>query len=286
MLMEVPLSRTTGMTSVMQNIGKMRNRSFEIGINAGIISTRDINWTAYANMTINQNRVLELATDEPLEATWSIVKPGYPVNQFYMKEWAGVNPENGRPMWYLNEEGDETTEDYNAASKRYVGSADPKVYGGFGTNFRWKGLDASMAFNYRMGGKVFDTGARFTGWGMAGRTPLVEVVENSWTPENPNAKYPQFLYNDPYMGTQNSTRFLMSGNFLRLSNVQVGYTLPMDLTTKFYVEKLRIYLQADNLYTWTAKDFIGYNPETFASGQIAWQYPATTTLMAGLQITF
>lgn len=286
MLMEVPLSRTTGMTSVMQNIGKMRNRGVEIGINAGIISNRDFNWTAYANMTINQNRVLELATDEPLEGTWSIVKPGYPINQFYMKEWAGVNAENGHPMWFLNEEGDETTEDYNAAAKRYVGSAEPKVYGGFGTDFRWKGLDASVAFNYRLGGKVFDTGARFTGWGMAGRTPLVEVVENSWTPENPNAKYPEFIYGDPYMGTQNSTRYLMSGNFLKLSSVQLGYTLPADLTTKFYVEKLRVYLQADNLYTWTAKDFIGYNPETFASGQIAWQYPANTTLMAGLQITF
>lgn len=78
----------------------------------------------------------------------------------------------------------------------------------------------------------------------------------------------------------------MSGNFLKLSNVQVGYTLPIDWTRKALMEKVRIYLSADNLYTWTAKDFIGYNPETFASGQIAWQYPANTTLSAGLQITF
>ena len=285
-LMEVPLSMTTGMTSVMQNIGKIRNRGVEIGINAGIISNQDISWIAYANMTINQNRVIELATDEPLEGNFSIVKPGYPYNQFYMKEWAGVDPENGHPLWYLNEEGDETTDNYNAAAKRFVGSAEPKVYGGFGTQFRYKGLDASVAFNYRMGGKVFDTGAKFTGWGMSGRTPLVTVVENSWTPENPNAKYPQFLYGDPYKATERSTRFLMSGNFLKLSNIQVGYTLPIDWTRKALMEKVRIYLSADNLYTWTAKDFIGYNPETFASGQIAWQYPANTTLSAGLQITF
>ncbi len=270
----------------MQNIGKMRNRGVEVGINAGIISNRDINWTAYANMTFNQNRVLELATDEPLEGTWSIVEPGYPVTQFYMKEWAGVDPANGKPLWYLNEEGDETTSDYNAAAKRYVGAAEPKLLGGFGTNFRWKGFDASLAFNYRLGGKVFDTGAKFTGWGMAGRTPLVTVVENSWTPENPAAKYPQFLYGDPDKSTERSTRFLMSGNYLKLSNIQIGYTLPSLLTSKAYMEKVRIYLSADNLYTWTAKDFVGYNPETFASGQIAWQYPANTTLMAGLQVTF
>lgn len=285
-LMEVPLSRTTGMTSVYQNIGKIRNRGIEIGINAGIISNQDINWTAYANMTYNQNRVIELASDEPLEGTFSIVKPGYPYNQFYMKEWAGVDPENGKPLWYLNEEGDETTSDYNAAAKRFVGSAEPKVYGGFGSQFMWKGLDASVSFNYRLGGKVYDSGAKFTGWGMAGRTPLVEVVENSWTPENTNAKYPQFIYGDPDKGTERSSRFLMSGNFLKLSNVQLGYTLPANLTRKAYIEKLRIYLSADNLYTWTAGDFIGYNPETFASGVIAWQYPANTTLMAGLQVTF
>lgn len=285
-LMEVPLSRTTGMTSVYQNIGKIRNRGIEVGINAGIISNKDINWTAFANLTYNQNRVIELATDEPLEGTWSIVKPGYPYNQFYMKEWAGVDPSNGKPLWYLNEEGNETTSDYNAAAKRYVGSADPKVYGGFGTQFAWKGLDAGFTFNYRLGGKVFDTGHKFTGWGMAGRTPLATVLENSWTPENPNAKYPQFIYGDPDKSTENSSRFLMNGNFLRLSNIQLGYTLPQHITQKALIEKLRIYVSADNVYTWTAKSFIGYNPETFASGQIAWQYPANTTLMAGLQITF
>lgn len=78
----------------------------------------------------------------------------------------------------------------------------------------------------------------------------------------------------------------MSGNYLKLSNIQLGYTLPAALTSKAYIEKLRIYVSADNVYTWTASDFRGYNPETFASGIIAWQYPATTTLMAGLQVTF
>lgn len=285
-LMEVPLSRTTGMTEVMQNIGKIRNRGIEVGINAGIISNQDLNWTAYANLTYNQNRVIELASDEPIESTYTIVKQGYPYNQFYMKEWAGVNPENGMPLWYLNEEGDETTSDYNAAAKRFVGAAEPKFFGGFGTQVTWKGLDFSLAFNYRLGGKVFDSGASFVGWGMAGRTPLVDIVENSWTPENPNAKHPRFLYGDPDKSTSRSSRFLMSGNYLKLSNIQLGYTLPSNLTSKAYIEKLRIYVSADNVHTWTASDFRGYTPETFASGIIAWQYPATTTLLAGLQVTF
>ena len=94
-----------------------------------------------------------------------------------MKEYAGVDSETGKPLWYLNETGDETTSDYNAAAKRYVGDADPNVLGGFGTNLKWKDIDFGLSFNYRLGGKVFDSGASFTGFGMAFRTPLKDVED-------------------------------------------------------------------------------------------------------------
>ena len=78
----------------------------------------------------------------------------------------------------------------------------------------------------------------------------------------------------------------MSGNFLRLSNISIGYTLPKTLIRKAMMEKVRIYLSADNLYTWTVSDFVGYNPETYSTGIIAWQYPASTTFVGGVQISF
>lgn len=68
-----------------------------------------------------------------------------------------------------------------------MGSADPKVFGGFGTSINWKGLDASLSFNYRLGAKVYDYGAAFTGWGMREMTPLKDMALNSWTEDNPNA---------------------------------------------------------------------------------------------------
>lgn len=285
-LFEVPLSMTTGQTSVYQNIGSIRNRGLEFSVNATVMQKRDFTWTAYANLTWNQNRVVKLSTDEPIEDTYSIIEEGRPYRQFYMKEYAGVNRETGKPLWYLNESGDETTSNYNDAAKRYVGSADPKVLGGFGTNLSWKGMDFGIAFNYRLGGKVYDSGARFTGWGMSFRTPLKDVALNSWTEDNKDAKYPQYIYGDPDNATQTSSRFLYDASFLRISNITLGYTLPQKWTQKAFIQKLRIYVSLDNAYTFTASDFVGYNPETYTSGVIAWQYPATRTFTGGIQITF
>ena len=285
-LFQVPLSMTTGMTETYKNIGKIRNHGIEFSVNANILQTKDWTWSAYANLTWNENEVVKLSTDEPIEYTFQIIEEGRPYTQFKMKEYAGVDRETGKPLWYLNETGNETTSDYNAAAKRYVGDADPNVLGGFGTNLRWKDIDFGLSFNYRLGGKVYDSGAAFTGFGMAFRTPLEDVALNSWTEENKDAKYPQYIYKDPYNATSTSSRFLYSGDYLRISNLTLGYTLPKKWTTKILIQRLRAYISVDNLYTFTASDFVGYNPETSANGVIAWQYPATRTFIGGIQLTF
>lgn len=285
-LYNVPLSFTTGMASSKKNIGKMRNRGIEFGANGTVFYTNDVTVNLFANITWNKNTVVKLVTDEPIVDTYTIIEQGRPYRQFFMPEYVGVNPENGKAIYYKNEEGTETTENYNEAAKRYVGSAEPKVFGAFGINGNAYGFDFSMQFNYRLGNKVYDTGHRFTGWGMDERTPLKEWVNNSWTPENPNAKYPQDIYGDPNNNMGNSTRWLMNGSYLRLSNITLGYTLPAKLTRKAFMNKVRIYTTFDNVHTWTASDFIGYNPETYASGQIAWQYPAIFTFTGGVQVTF
>ena len=285
-LFEMPLSMTTGISKTYQNIGSIRNRGIEFSINTSIIQNNDLNWNFFANLTWNKNEVIKLSTDDPLEYTYQIIEQGHPYSQFYMKEYVGIDHETGKPLWYLNKEGDETTSDYNAAAKRYVGDADPKVLGGFGTNLTWKGVDFNLNFNYRLGGKVYNSGAAFTGFGMAFRTPLEDVALNSWTPENKNAKYPQYIYRDPNNATATSSRYLYSGNYLRISNVTLGYTLPKTWTQKAFIQKLRAYVSVDNLYTFTASDFVGYNPETSANGVIAWQYPATCTFIGGIQLTF
>ena len=285
-LYQVPLSMTTGMSSTWQNIGKIRNRGVELGLRGVVFANKDLSVSLFGNLTYNQNKVIKLANGS-IEGTYTIIEEGRPYRQFYMKEYAGVDSETGKALYYLNAEGNETTDSYIDAAKRYVGSADPKLVGAFGLNADGYGFDVSLTFNYRTGGKVYDSGHNFTGWGMSLRTPLECVALDSWTPENKSAKYPQYIYGDPnYSSSQQTSRFLMSGNFLRLSNITVGYTLPQKITRKALMDKVRFYINMDNVHTWTASDFVGYNPETYSSGVIAWQYPAVFSFTGGVQIVF
>ena len=287
MLFDVPLSMVTGSTSTKQNIGSMRNTGIEFAINATLLQKKDFVWNFYANITANKNRIIKLSTDDPIEYTYQITEVGRPYYQFYMPEYAGVDRETGEPLWYLKAEGDETTSNLSQAAKRYVGSGEPKVLGGFGTSINWKGLDFNIDFNYRAGGKVYNSGAAYTGLGMSMMTPLKSMIGNTWTEDNKDAKYPEYVYGDPYrFMTGHSTAKMYSGSFLRISNLTLGYTLPHKLTKKALIDKLRIYFSVDNLYTVAASDFIGYNPETYASGIIAWQYPATRTFTFGASLTF
>ena len=285
-LYSVPLSLTTGMSSMYQNIGKIRNRGVELSLDGTIIETRDMRWSAYANATFNKNKVIKLNGD-PITGNYYIIEENSPYRMFYLPEYVGVNSETGEPQWYKGEEGTELTSNYAEAGQRRLGSADPFVLGGFGTSFNWKGLDVNIAFNYRLGGKVYDYGASFTGWGMSRRIPLEIMAKNSWTEDNKNAKYPQYIIGDPYQASSgDSSRFLYKSDFLRLNNVTIGYTLPQKWTKQIMIEKLRVYVSGDNLYTLTNKDFVGWTPDTYESGLISWQFPGVTNFVGGIQITF
>ena len=284
-LYEVPLSRTTGMSSAWRNIGKIRNTGIEVGLSGVVFTNRDLTVSLFANLSWNKNRVLKLDGGS-VTNNLQILEEGSPYRQFYMREFAGVNQETGLAQYYTADGG--LTENYEEAELRRVGQADPKVFGAFGINAQGYGFDFSMQFNYRAGNKVFNYGAPFTGFGMNLMTPLQTVVDNSWTPGMTDAQYPQYIYGDPYNSVSNnySTLYLMDGSFLRLSNISLGYTLPQSVTRKALMEKVRFYVNLDNVHTWTAKNFVGYNPETYANGVIAWQYPAAFTFTGGVQITF
>ena len=284
-LYEVPLSFTTGMASAYQNLGKIRNRGIELSLSANLYKTKNVNVNFTGTLAWNQNRVIKLNTSEPIESTYTILEEGRPYRQFYMVEYAGLDRETGKAMFYKNEEGDETTYTWTEAKKRYVGSAEPKVSGGFGFNATFYGFDASLQFNYKIGNKVYDSGKNFTGYGMSGYNVLKDVAENSWTPENKDAKYPQWIWGDT-SSLQHSTRFLYDGSYLRLSNISLGYTVPSKLLNKLMIQKCRIYTTFDNVYTWMNKDFMYFTTDTYASGQIAWQYPAVFTFTGGIQLTF
>lgn len=288
MIFEMPVSHTVGTSYYMDNVGEMLNRGIEVLVNANIINTPNFSWDFNFNITKNHNEILKLDTDSPIEGTVTIRKVGEAYNTFYMAEYAGVDSETGAAMWYKGTEGTETTTDYTEAGQRIVGTADPKFYGGFGSSFKFRNFDASFQFNYKVGGKVYNSGFSYdmqVGHYYFG--PVTNYVyENSWTPENTDTDVPIFVAGDDSNANATSSRFLMDASYLRLSNLSIGYTLPRSVSSRLKLDNVRIFATADNLFTVTASDYIGFDPECGSTGIQSWVYPTATTYMFGVQLGF
>lgn len=288
MIFEVPITLTTGLAYELRNMGKMRNRGIEVLLNARLLSVKDFTWDMSFNITSNHNEIVALSTDLPIETSTTIRKVGEAYHTFYMPEYAGVDPDTGRPMWYKGTEGDEKTFNYNEAGQRIVGKADPKFYGGFSTTFRYKGIDLSATFSYTYGGKVYNSGFNYdmqVGDYFLG--PVTNYVyENAWTPENRYTNVPQFIADDVSGASNTSSRFLMDGSYLKLRTLQVGYTFPEKICKAIMLSNLRVFFSADNLFTVRSSNFIGFDPETRADGFQQWVYPMPRNFIFGLSFGF
>ena len=288
MIFEVPLSYTTGYSDILQNIGEMENQGFEFLINAAVINNKDFSWNINLTGTANRNKIIKLATDKPIEGTTTIRKVGEPYYSFYMPEYVGVDPETGSPLWYKGTEGSETTSNINEAGQRIVGSADPKFYGGIGMNFRYKDFDFSFDASYTLGNKVYNSGFAYdmqVGHYFLG--PVSNYIfENRWQKPGDVTKVPKFVAQDKSGANASSSRFLMNGSYLRMKSMVLGYTIPRNLLSQIGIDRLRVYVSADNLFTITAKDYIGFDPQTRANGVQSWAYPVPTTIMFGLNLGF
>lgn len=194
--------------------------------------------------------------------------------------------ESGEIAWHTDrpaKKHDATTTDPNIASYYTQGSNLPDLYGGFGTTLKVGSFDASVSFDYQIGGKMFDT--RYMGYmdpsgGGAGGSNFHKDWVNSWTPEHPT-NIPHWQYNDSYI-TYKSNRFLTNASYLNFSSFTVGYTLP-----KFWneISNVRIYCQGENLCFWSKRK--GFDPRySFSSGASVSNYSSVRTISGGIQINF
>lgn len=289
MVFAVPISMVTGLASYYQNIGKLQNQGFEVSANAILINNKDFNWNVTLTGSKNYNKVKQLSNNNPIETATTITEPGRPLYTFKMKEWAGVDPETGDGLWYRYETGDETTNDYNAAKKRYVGTANPKFQGSFTNNMKWNGFDFSFQLNFSVGAKIYGNNLRYdeqVGGGF-GQNFTEYVYENRWQKPGDIAKVPQLFFNDGRAVNQASSRFLMDGSYLKLRTVSVGYTFPKSMIRKMFMNNLRVYASADNLFTIKAKDYRGFDPSSIdADGVQWWNFPVPRNFVIGLNVGF
>jgi len=302
MLFYFPVAPSLGYGGYYANIGDMRNRGIEFSIDGDVIRTKDLAWNINFNATHYANKVLRLPEERKTTtvegykgfATGNkFVGEGLPYNTFKLPKYAGVNAEDGLPMWYqdiLDDEGNvtgqKTTTAYSDATEYLCDDPTPKLYGGFGTSLTWRGLDFSVQFTYSLGGKTYDSGYASLVGNPAG-TPgnnFHKDVLNAWTPDNPNTNFPRFVYNDQNINAA-SDRFLVPASYLNIQNAQIGYTLPQRWTQKIRISRLRIYATCDNIWYWSYRK--GLDPRySFSGATNNTVNSPVRTISGGINITF
>lgn len=296
LLFSLPMAPSTGFSGIDRNIGDVKNQGIEFSINYAAISTKDFKWTIDLNGTSYKNRITKLPQKEINSYVFKW-REGESRYNFWGVEYAGVNPETGNDRYWTNryEENKETkvlervwTEDYGAVSsdsqKKYLGDALPKLFGGFTNNFSYKGIDLSFMIYYSFGGLMYDSDYAQSMYYRIGYSMHPNMLE-SWTLDNKDAKYPRISTQHSNNVSSYSSKFLFNNTFARLRNVTLGYTLPKNLTSKYQVNNLRVFVQGDNLLTVGSAARRGTDPEQGIDGTTANRFPVSKSVSFGLQLS-
>jgi len=297
LLFQVPLSQTTGFGNITQNLGKMSNKGIELSINATPIQTRDFSWDISFNITHNKNQIVTLPAGQPqIINTNFLVKPGYDVSTWYMRQWAGVDPANGNPLWYTDSSRKQTTSNYNAAARFNQGkSANPKYYGGLSNTFTYKGFSLGVDFVYNYGNYVWDQWALYLTDEVNPTYGKYNLITKRWQKAGDVTNVPKLAYGSANFSNSTSTRFLEKADYIRLRNMVVGYTLDNKVAKKLHMNSLRFYVRGTNLFTKTYDKNLTLDPEIGGSGSTGSSTSLGTNnlnifynkaLTAGLSITF
>lgn len=315
-LYQVPVTGLVGVTSIWKNIGKMRNTGIELTVGGDIIRTKDLTWNVTANISHNSNELRDLYKQRDANGNY-VVKPvlisdgtsiagtaqrileiGEPVDTYYMKEWAGVNPEDGKPQWYMDDANGNkvVTDNYSKASYYKCGKASPDVYGSFSTSLFYKNFDLQANFGYSLGGQIysyyrqeFDSDGAYAG----DRNQMkLQKGWSRWEKPGDIATHPRAMYNNQDKGNLASSRYLESSDYLKLRSLTLGYNFDLK---KYGIQTLRLSVSGENLFTIT--DYSGVDPElpadtndkgvlsvTSTGGTSV--YPAVRKFMLGVNLTF
>ncbi|UZR94554.1 SusC/RagA family TonB-linked outer membrane protein [Chondrinema litorale] len=294
LLQDVPLSRTTGHEEITQNVGTMVNKGIEALISFDIIRQNDFNFRVSANVATVENEVTELAKsssgeDITITSGSRKVEVGQPVYAWYMRKWAGVNPDNGSAQWYVNDESDEVTESYYDAEQVYVGgSAIPKFTGGLNTHLDFKGVYLDVNLYFAGGHKVYEDWSFYTrhsGYYTTLYYNGVEAMMDRWQQPGDITDVPKVVFgtNDD---SRTSDRFLYDGDYMRVKDIVIGYKLPASLIAPLKIESLSIYARGTNLFTWVKDDRLEYDPEVRADGFTRLTTPPVKSIIFGLNLNF
>ena len=289
LLQAVPLSAASGFSSQTRNVGSMRNRGIDVNLNTTILEGR-LTWVNNLNFNHNRNVVLELHDGADIITGQYIRREGLPFQYFYMREWAGVNPDNGDPQWYRWEREDGSiihgrdneepaqivvTNQYNDASIVPVGDAYPWLTGGFRNDFYYDNWSLHVNTNFSLGNTVYSS-ANVTAHDVgSNRFRITKWQEDDFIfweqPGDDHATLARLVYGDPLNSRGASSQWLYDASYLRIQSVRLGYTFPQrvmglsGLHVSAIVENLAIitnhpFGDADTSYESPAAGFTRYRP--------------------------
>lgn len=295
MLLDVTVPQTTGFSTNFMNAGSMKNTGVEFQLDGDIISTSDMLWTVGFNIAHNKTEILDLAVDPDENgdewiayggtSSWIRHSVGRSMYSYYLRDYYGVNPSNGEALW-VTEDGS-LTNDYSQARRYYAGSPEPKVIGGFNTSFTWKGLSLSAFFEYKLGGYVLLPNENYylqsDGYSMT--MNQMATALNYWKqPGDTNCNPKPVAGNATNSNTGASDRWLEKGDYLRIKDITLSYSLPQRALDKIHVKGLRIYVSGLNLYCFNDVNF--WDPEMGVTGTGAGNYPLTKSFVGGVELSF
>ena len=283
MLMEIPFSYTTGFGGGMGNIGAMVNKGFDADVNVKILKSNDFDWTFKANVNYNKNEITELfaGRDEYIIANTGLkLEVGKPYGEFYMVEYAGVDPRDGKPMWYdidgnLTKVYNEERDSKFTGKQRYAPWS-----GGFGTSFSWKGLSITADFAWQAGKYMTNNDNYFLKNANQGTSCNQSVdMLNIWTKPGDITDIPKYGEQ-----VQFDTHLLEDASFLRMKNLIVQYSFPEKwMKATKGIQNAKVFFVGRNLFT--ATKFSGYDPEPDIN-LVKFNYPNTRQFVFGMELTF
>jgi TonB-linked SusC/RagA family outer membrane protein len=287
MLLNKNVPQTTGFSSNFMNIGSLRNSGVELQLNGDIINTKDILWNIGGNIAFNKSKILELGDNKEISfADDSRLRHvvGKSLYTFYLLDYYGVDPTNGDAL--LRTADGSLTKDYNQAQYVYPASPEPKFTGGFNTSFTWKGLSVGAFFEFKGGNHVMIIERRYLE-SDGNQMNLNQITDalNYWKKPGDTGVNPRPIAgnasNSYSFGT---TRYLQKGDYLRLKDLTVSYTLPKRFVEQAKLNSVKFYVSAQNIYTFHDVEF--WDPERGISGLGYGVYPMTKSFIGGVEISF
>ncbi|MDL1913796.1 MAG: SusC/RagA family TonB-linked outer membrane protein [Bergeyella sp.] len=274
------LSMTSGFSTMVDNLGKIRNRGLELYLSGSVIKNENFTWGMGLNLAYNKNKILDLGgQNEIITDENSIHKVGFPIGQFYMVRWAGVDQETGAPLYY-DKNGNVTGEFDQNNAVPVKGSYDPPLKGGLNTTFTYKNFSLNILFTFINGMYRLNTAEFYRNAGSPkyrGYNQSVNMLD-TWrkpgdTSVNPGNQYPQYL----------TDRQIQKADYMKLRNISLNYKLRNLGAITSVVKEINIFAQAQNLFTWTK--FNGLDPED-DNNNYEYEYPLPRTISFGFSILF